>query len=501
MNDKPPERRRRPQPPAVRVRFSGSAAIVVLVAALWVLSDRKGVSDSVFDTADILNPIGGPWVAIAALIAALVLNWFYIAAETAIELIRPIHVRHARDKNGRQGDRLQWILDRRPGLIAACNLGRQMAKLAMVFICLLLAPSITGLLQPPTPGTTTWEPSYGTVLLSALLLLIPVGAVTLVTELVPKSYATLHPHRVALRLTKFTAASAALFAIPAALITATANLLTSRFGGKASFDIENQAEEEIKTLVVSAQESGEMESEERELLHSVFEFSDTVAREVMTPRVDLDSMPIASTPKEILDVIVASGHSRIPLYEGTDDQIVGIVHAKDLLVAINRHADATDIRELLRPALFVPENKNLHDLLREMRHGRAQMAIVQDEFGGTSGVVTIEDIVEELVGDIVDEYDVEEPEIVPDEGGYLVGGKAHVDEVNAALGSDLHSAEFDTIGGYVFGLFGRQPKLGDCIDSEDLRFCIVETDGRRIMRLHVERIQAQMQYDLVESAE
>ncbi|MFM7743886.1 MAG: rod shape-determining protein, partial [Verrucomicrobiota bacterium] len=175
------------------------------------------------------------------------------------------------------------------------------------------------------------------------------------------------------------------------IVTGVASLVAARFGGRATFTITNQTEEEIKTLVESGEESGEIEMEERNLLHSVFEFTDTVAREVMTPRVDLDAMPVTSAPAAVAEVIKESGHSRIPLYEETDDQIVGIVHAKDLYMALlNGHEP--NLRELMRQPLFVPENKDLHELLSEMRAARSQMAVVQDEFGGTAGLVTIEEI-------------------------------------------------------------------------------------------------------------
>jgi len=144
-----------------------------------------------------------------------------------------------------------------------------------------------------------------------------------------------------------------------------------------------------------------------------------------------------------------------------------------------------NLRRLMRPALFVPENKPLHELLKEMRASRSQMAVVQDEFGGTAGIVTTEDIVEELVGDIVDEYDSEEPEIVDRPEGWSVEGKTHLDDLNHRIGSNFESEEFDTIGGYVFGLFGRQPKQGETIEAEGFRFTVESTDGRRIQRLLV----------------
>jgi putative hemolysin len=155
----------------------------------------------------------------------------------------------------------------------------------------------------------------------------------------------------------------------------------------------------------------------------------------------------------------------------------------------------------MRPALFVPENKSLHDLRREMRQARTQLAVVQDEFGGTAGIVTIEDIVEELFGDIVDEYDVEDPEIVRDGDAFVVGGKTHVDDVNAALGSEFESEEFDTIGGYVFGLFGRQPKQEECMENGAWRFCVADTNGRRILKLRVEKLSEPEQQESLDLAE
>ena len=155
-------------------------------------------------------------------------------------------------------------------------------------------------------------------------------------------------------------------------------------------------------------------------------------------------------------------------------------------MAMLRGKGRPSLRSLMRPAHFVPENKDLHELLTEMRASRSQMVIVQDEFGGTAGIVTIEDIVEELVGDIVDEYDVEEPEIVAVGDAWLVDGKTHLDDLNDQIDGELESEEFDTVGGYVFGLFGRQPKQGECVESEGYRFTVAESDGRRIMRLKVE---------------
>jgi putative hemolysin len=422
------------------------------------------------------------WLSVLGMVGALAISALLVGAETALDLLRPMHVRFAKEKSPKKAERLDWQIDHRASLIAAVVLGRQTAKLAIVFFSLILANKLAA-------SQTASEDLLGIAAMYALLMVVPLGLLSMIIDLVPKSYATLHPHRVALRLDRFMRASWALFGVPAALITFVANILTSRFGGQATFEIQNPMEEEIKTIVESAEETGEIETDERELLHSVFEFTDTVAREIMTPRVDMDAVSIKTDPMEIVKIIRESGHSRIPIFEETDDQIIGIVHAKDILLAAMDDSKPLRLRPLLRPALFVPESKGLHDLLREMRVARTQLAVVQDEFGGTAGVVTVEDIVEELIGEIVDEYDVEEPEIVKEGDAYVVGGKAHVDDVNEVLGSDFQSDEFDTIGGFVFGLFGRQPLQNECFDTEPWRFCVAETNGRRILKLRIEKLR------------
>ena len=263
-----------------------------------------------------------------------------------------------------------------------------------------------------------------------------------------------------------------------------ANLFARPAGGSASLRQSNLMEEEIRSLVDSAGETGEMESDETELIHSVLEFSDTVAREIMTPRTDLDAVPLDINPYDLVELIQESGHSRIPIFEGSDDDIVGIVHAKDLFLAMLR-GKPVNISSLMRPPLYVTENKSIDDLLAEMRHSKSQMAVIKDEYGGTSGIVTIEDIIEELVGEIQDEHDDEHPEFSESLEGFLVDGKTHLDDVNDEIGSNFESEDFDTIGGFVFGLCGRQPKHGEWLEHDGYQLNIVETDGKRIIKIRI----------------
>lgn len=466
-----------------RIETSLSLSLAAALGFFWLFGTNAGPKVEALQAAG--EGVNIPW-AVGGLIAFMLIAAMFVAAHTGLVGLRPVHAKAFREKEDRRADRLEMLIEDRSHFQAALSFGAQTARLGIVFCGFLFAPDLANQLG----FWFNWHVGYPLILLSALIIAVPVLMLNLVVvELVPKSYAEMHPINTSLALYRITRLAAFLFSAPAALTTWIAGLLTARFGGKPSFSVSNQTEEEIKTLVENAPE--EIEEGERELLHSVFEFTDTVAREVMTPRVDVDAAPIKTPINELIELIQKSGHSRIPLFEDTDDQIVGIIHAKDLLMATIKAKANINLRTLMRPALFVPENKSLHELLGEMRNSRSQMAVVQDEFGGTAGIVTIEDIVEELVGDIVDEYDVEEPDLVEVEGGHLVDGRMHVDDVNHALGSEFDSEEFDTIGGYVFGVFGRQPKPLEEVESEGYIFRVVETDGRRLQRLLIRASESQ----------
>ena len=492
MKDQPPERNRQSGQPLRRIEANVAILFGVALTVLILLGQKNSEFAQQLGQSTLMPSAG--WYPVLGVLALIVLNGIFVAAETSVELLKPVHVKFAREGESKDADRLQTVLDRKAKYVAASTLASHFCRVAMVLVGMFLAPGLALWLGRQTGR----ENDPGMFVYALILVAIPIALLNLMFELVPKSYAALAPHRVAVRLFRIIKTTSAILSPPATILSAIAGLLTARFGGRASFTMANQAEEEIKNLVETAQETGEIEVEEKELLHSVFEFSDTVAREVMTPRVDLESMPLNSDPMEIVELIKKTGRSRIPLYEETDDQIVGIIHAKDLLTAMIK-SEKPNLRKMMRPAMFVPENKSLNELLREMRQSRSEMAIVQDEFGGTAGVVTTEDIVEELVGEIVDEYDFEEPEIVKvGDDTFLVHGKVHVDNVNDAVGSDLESEEFETIGGYVFGLFGRQPKRDEKIESDGLKFTIVDSDGRRIKRLKIEASPVPVEASLFE---
>jgi CBS domain containing-hemolysin-like protein len=243
-------------------------------------------------------------------------------------------------------------------------------------------------------------------------------------------------------------------------------------------------EEEIRHLIDVAEREEEIEEDERELIHSVFEFGDTVVREVMVPRPDMVTLKADTSLSDALRTIIEAGYSRIPIFEGDTDNIVGVLYAKDLLKRIHEADGEGRVAGLSRPPLFVPEQKKVAELLREMQKQRVHMAIVVDEYGGTAGLVTIEDLIEEIVGEIVDEYDQEEPLVEPiDSVTIRVDAKMPIDEVNELLDVELPREEWDTVGGLVFGLTGRVPVPGETVTFNSVEFRTERVTGKRINKV------------------
>jgi CBS domain containing-hemolysin-like protein len=247
-------------------------------------------------------------------------------------------------------------------------------------------------------------------------------------------------------------------------------------------------EEEIKTLVDAGQEGGVLEEGEKEMIYSVFDIGETLAREVMVPRIDMAAVDAETPMLEAADVVIQHGHSRIPVYQGTIDHIVGILYAKDLLRVLRREGRGGGIHltDLTRPAYFVPETKKVDELLRELRQRRVHMAIVIDEYGGTAGLVTIEDILEEIVGEIRDEYDEsEQPMVTPvGEHEYVFDSRIPIDDVNDLLGVKLSDEESDTLGGLIYNRLGKVPKPGDILEVEGLRLKVLDVQDRRIGKIN-----------------
>lgn len=249
-------------------------------------------------------------------------------------------------------------------------------------------------------------------------------------------------------------------------------------------------EEEIRTWVNTEQGESGLEKDEREMIYSIFQFGETLSREIMVPRIDITGLDVDSNVQEAIDIFNKSGHSRVPVYEETIDEIIGLLYAKDLLRTDLTEKEKTDIRPFLRKAYFIPESKNVDELLREMQAQGVHMAIVVDEYGGTAGLVTLEDIVEEIVGEIRDEYDqgeeLEYQQISDDE--VIFSGRIDLDDVYDILGVDLTEDMADTLGGYIYGQIGRVPIGGEQIKVDGWLLTVAQVSGRRIRQVLAKRV-------------
>jgi CBS domain containing-hemolysin-like protein len=249
-------------------------------------------------------------------------------------------------------------------------------------------------------------------------------------------------------------------------------------------------EEEIKTIVDAGSEEGVLEDEEKEMIYSVIRFGDTLAREVMLPRIDIVALNIESTLDDALDTIITKGHSRIPVYRDNIDNIEGTIYAKDLLEVWHSGKTLHSLEGLLREPYFVPESKKASDLLIEMQNRKIHMVFVVDEYGGTAGLVTLEDLVEEIIGEVQDEYDYNEERLKHqiDANTYIFSARIDLDDMNHLLDVSIPTDESDTLGGYIFSELGRVPIVGDVIVSHDLEITVQSVTGRRIRKVKVHKI-------------
>lgn len=319
--------------------------------------------------------------------------------------------------------------------------------------------------------------------------LIATGAMTLIlfvfAEVSPKTFTVQHTDRVALRMAPLIVALAAAVGPVAAGLIKLSNVLLPGAGLPQGPFV---TEQEIRAMAEVASEDKAIEEGEADLIHSIFEFGDTLVREVMVPRPDMVAAPLASGVQEVLDLMLKHGYSRIPVYGDTIDQIEGVVYAKDLLRHLHAGKDTVPIDKIMREPYFVPDSKKVSDLLREMQQRRVHIAIVLDEYGSTAGLVTIEDLLEEIVGEIADEYDREEPEIeTVDPDTFRVAGRMSIDDLNDLLEADLPHDEWDTVGGLMYGLLGSVPTQGETVTFENLTFTAEKVQGRRIAKVLIVR--------------
>lgn len=420
------------------------------------------------------------------IIFLLLLNAFFAMAEIALVSVRKTRIKQLVEEGVPHARNVQKLLEDPTQFLATIQIG---VTLVGFFASAAGAVTFTKPLASVlsrVPLTIVTDHANG---IAVVLVTLVIGFLSLtIGEISPKSLALQHAERISLWVAGPLVLLSYMMSPIVKMTTIASNAMVRPFGGTASFAPPIMTEEELKLLVEAGEEEGVLEEEEKEMIHSIFEFTDTVVRKVMVPRIDIKAVEVNEPISELIKVIINAGHSRIPVYEESIDNIVGIVHAKDVLRAVHENGKRVSIRELMRPPYVIPENKMVDELLAEFKRNKIQMAIVVDEYGGTAGLVTIEDLLEEIVGDIMDEYDVEEPLMeVIDENTRIVDARMAIDEINEDMELSLPEAEFDTIGGLVFGLLGKQPQQGDQVTYDSVDLIVEKTDGRRIEKVKIIR--------------
>jgi CBS domain containing-hemolysin-like protein len=407
-------------------------------------------------------------VMLVAIVLLLFVLMFFAVAETSLNRISRVKAQAIADSSGTPSARALYRLVSHPErfinpilvTITFCQTGQ-------AFLTSLLADRLFG-------GTGVIVGFFLNVILFFVL-----------AEAMPKTWAVLSAERAALataRITEWVVSFQPLRAISRGLIGLTNILLPGKGLKEGPF----VSELELLGIVEAAAEDEVIEHEERQLIESIIEFGDTVAREVMVPQPDMVVVNDTSTVSEALDLAIAHGFSRLPVAGTNDDDVVGLAYTKDLIRAEREGRGGGPVLELARPVRFIPENKPVSRLMREMQAGKFHLAIVVDEYGGIAGLITLEDCLEELVGEIVDEYDTEAPTIerLPN-GDYLVDGGTSIDDLNDLLHVRLPNEDWDTVAGFVFGTLEHVPEPGEEVEFDGWCFVTEEVEGRRIRRIRV----------------
>lgn len=425
-----------------------------------------------------------------AIILLVLLNAFFVGAEFALVRSR----RNRLEAMVRSGDQLAHYAVRATSnisrILSASQLGVTLASLGLGWVAESTAGDIIASMFANMPFAV--EMSLRLTIGTTLALVVVTYLHVVFGELVPKAAALNHPETLA----RWLAPPLLLFAwitTPFTFILNRSSQVILHALGEESARSEDavHSPEEIRILVEQSQESGQMEAKDADLIDAVFEFSEKNAREVMTPRTDLVALPVEATLSEVLSVVEESGLSRYPVYDESIDNIIGVVLAKDLLklLAPRANIEAFDLPSIMRPVHVIPGSREVEEVLADFKRLKEHMAVVLDEYGGTAGVVTMEDLLEEIVGEILDEYDTPEDEEAPlhtPEDETLVPGSTHIGELNEHFSLTVPEEDYTTIGGYVFGVLGRLPVVGDRVIAGGATFTVRKMDGRRIESLSVD---------------
>jgi len=415
---------------------------------------------------------GGDWIQVVVILVLIAFVALMAASETAITRMNRVRAYRLQEEGRR-------------GASSLVKIAENPAPYLNVVLLLTLLAQIGGTTIATSLAVRRLHGAGEIVATIVMTLLLFVFA-----EVTPKTFAITRTDRVALFVAPPVHYVGRILGPVAKALLKLANVLMPGKGLKEGPYI---TEQELRASAEVASSEGEIEEEEKELIHSIFEFGDTIAREVMVPRPDIVACEDTCSLRDVQTLMLEHGYSRIPVFHEDLDDVVGVVFAKDVLKALHQGRMDMPLSDIVRPAHFVPESKKASDLLKEMQKEKFHQALVTDEYGSVTGIVSLEDLLEELVGEIADEYDVEEPEMVEvGEGVYRVSGKTSIDDVNEMLDVQLPDEEWDTVGGLVLDIFGKIPSDGDEQEFQGLRFRAAEVQGRRVATVVISRVPVEV---------
>jgi len=421
----------------------------------------------------------GSWLALLVLLA---LQATFSAARTSI-----INVRRSRSRERQEETNgTAALIDR---LVEDATRFRATTQTITVLISLATGMIATITFVTPLARVLAERGIFysGSWVLATVIVVILLGVVILILgELLPSMVALRYSEQLSSTLARPFAFVSSIFWPITRLVIGVSRLIAGLFGDGPEGGIPLVTEEEIKSMVDAGEEEGFIEADEKEMILSIFEFGDTLAREVMVPRIDITAIEVNTSIPDALGVIINAGHSRIPVYADTIDNIIGILYAKDLLPVLLNGETEVRLDTILRRPYFIPETKKVDDLLPDLRQRKVHLAVVVDEYGGTAGLVTIEDLLEEIVGEIQDEYDTEEPiyEVISDEE-YVLSARIDLDDLAKLLSTEFPDEDSDTLGGLIYDHLGRVPSPGDMLAYDGLQITVLSVEGRRINKVRV----------------
>ncbi|MCI9354921.1 MAG: HlyC/CorC family transporter [Firmicutes bacterium] len=406
------------------------------------------------------------WWLILILLILVCGSAFFSASETALTSLNKIKLRNMAEENVKNADKVQKLIDDPNRLLSSILIGNNLVNNAAAALTTMIAVSLLG-----------GQSGVGAATMIITIIILIFGEIT------PKTLASQNAEKVSLAVSNIISVIVVISTPVVKVMNLITNVLIKVLGGNSTEKTPTITEAELKTMVNVSHEEGVLEVDERRMINNVFDFGDLKAKDVMTPRTDMVCVEDTITYDEIVSIFKEERFSRLPVYHESVDNIIGILYVKDIIFIDEQHFKITDY---MREPFFTYESKPISELFSEMRGNRIRAAVILDEYGGTSGLVTLEDLVEEIVGDIADEYDEQEKEIeVIKEDEFIVDGSTRLEDVNEMIGLHLASEDFDTIGGYVIGILGSFPDGGEEVETDNIKIVVEEVDKNRIEKLRI----------------